>query len=116
MARGGLAIGWFLNTGKASFLGGMREWTYYMACFQVSPSKLFTAAPMLKTRERNQKQFTELATELCSSSNENWRVVAVTAEKKVATVERLRRLEAPCFCANLIVGTPMKHQYGSSTR
>ena len=33
-------------------------------------------------------------------------MVAVTAEKKVATVERFRRLVAPCFWANLIVGTP----------
>ena len=33
-------------------------------------------------------------------------VVAVTAEKKVATVDRLRRLVAPCFWANRIVGTP----------
>ena len=33
-------------------------------------------------------------------------VVAVTAEKKVATVDRLRRFAAPCFCANRIMGTP----------
>jgi hypothetical protein len=68
-----------------------------MACFQVSPSKLFTAALILKTRDRNQKQFTALAIESFGSSNENWRVVAVTAEKKVATVDKLRRLVAPCF-------------------
>ena len=33
-------------------------------------------------------------------------VVAVTAEKKVATVDRLSKLAAACFCANRIVGTP----------
>lgn len=38
---------------------------------------------------------------------ENWSVVAVTAEKNVATVDRLSRLLAPCFCANRMVGTPV---------
>jgi hypothetical protein len=31
----------------------------------------------------------------------------VTAEKKVATVDRFRRFMAPCFWANRIVGTPV---------
>lgn len=35
------------------------EVTYYIACFQVSPRRLLTAAAMLKTIEANQKQFTE---------------------------------------------------------
>lgn len=39
---------------------------------------------------------------------ENWSVVAVTAEKNVATVDRLSRLLAPCFCANRMVGTPVE--------
>ena len=33
-------------------------------------------------------------------------MVAVTAEKNVATVDRLRRLAAACSCANRMVGTP----------
>ena len=33
-------------------------------------------------------------------------MVAVTAEKNVATVDRFRRLAAPCSCANRMVGTP----------
>jgi len=32
--------------------------------------------------------------------------VAVTAENKVATVERLSKLVAPCFWANRMIGTP----------
>ena len=32
--------------------------------------------------------------------------VPVTAEKKVATVDRFNRFVAVCFCANRIVGTP----------
>ena len=64
--------------------------------------------PMLKTREVNQNAFTALAAALWVSAYENCRVVAVTAEKKVATVDRLSRLAAPCFCANRIVGTPIK--------
>lgn len=66
------------------------ETTYYIACFQVSPSKLLTAAAMLKTREANQKLFTASLRGVPVESNENCKVVAVTAEKKVATVERLR--------------------------
>ena len=71
--------------------------TYYIACFQVNPRRLLTAAAMLKTIEANQKQLTESAILVLSSAKENCRVVAVTAEKNVATVERLRRLFAPCF-------------------
>lgn len=40
-------------------------------------------------------------------------VVAVTAEKKVAIVDRLSRLDEPCFCANRIVGTPAGTRQGS---
>jgi len=73
----------------------------------VSPSKLLTAAAMLKTIEANQKQLTASETRsLGGSWYENCNVVAVTAEKKVATVERLRRLFAPCSWANRMVGTP----------
>ena len=65
--------------------------TYYIACFQVTPSKLFTAAPMLNTSEMNQNEFTASASGLPTMSKENCMVVAVTAEKNVATVLRLRR-------------------------
>jgi hypothetical protein len=44
---------------------------------------------MLKTREANQKELTASVRLLLVRLNENCRVVAVTAEKKVATVERL---------------------------
>ena len=80
--------------------------THYIACFHVSPRRLLTAAPILKTKEANQKQLTEFAIGVRPNSYENCIVVAVTAEKKVATVERLSRLFAPCSCANRMVGTP----------
>ena len=80
--------------------------TYYIACFHVSPRRLFTAAPILKTSEANQKALTVSAKRVRLRAKEACRVVAVTAEKKVATVERFRRLVAPCFWANRIVGTP----------
>jgi hypothetical protein len=84
--------------------------THYIACFQVSPSREFTAEAMLKTRLANQNAFTALASAECVSSKENCIVVAVTAEKKVATVDKFCKLAAPCFCPNRIVGTPMtKH-------
>lgn len=63
---------------------------------------------MLKTSDRNQNELTASDRGLPTSSNENWRVVAVTAEKKVATVVRLRRLFAACFCAKRIVGIPSR--------
>ena len=62
-----------------------------MACFQVSPSRLFTAACILKTSEMNQKQLTACARAPVVMLYENCRVVAVTALKKVATVLRLSR-------------------------
>ena len=65
--------------------------THYIACFHVSPSRLLTAAPMLKTNDVNQKVLTALATVVSVFSKENCIVVAVTAEKNVATVLRLSR-------------------------
>jgi hypothetical protein len=57
---------------------------------------------MLKTREANQKQFTASATtEGVIGAYENWRVVAVTAEKKVATVDTERTFN---FCNHDSVG------------
>jgi len=42
--------------------------TYYIACFQVNPSKLFTAAPILNTKLANQKLLTESEIRVRSSS------------------------------------------------
>lgn len=80
--------------------------THYMACFHVSPSKLLTAEAMLNTREQNQNALTPLLRALSVVWKENCSVVAVTAEKKVATVVRFRRLEAACFWWKRMVGIP----------
>ena len=82
--------------------------TYYIACFHVTPSRLFTAAPILNTRDVNQNEFTAFAKEVSVISNENCMVVAVTAEKNVATVLRFNKFWLACFCANRMVGTPAK--------
>ena len=71
--------------------------TYYMASFHVRPNKLFTAAPMLKTKDVNQNPLTLSPRGVPTFSNENCRVVAVTPENNVATVDRFRRLAAACF-------------------
>ena len=81
--------------------------TYYMACFHVRPRRELTAAPMLNTSEVNQKPFTLFASRVSVWSNENCIVVAVTAEKNVATVDRLSKFAAACFCAKRMVGTPV---------
>lgn len=65
-----------------------------------------TNSPILNTSDVNQNALTAFAARLLVSPNENCRLVAVTEEKKVATVERLSRFCAPCVCANRIVGTP----------
>lgn len=57
--------------------------TYIEDFLHVIPNKLLTPEETLKTRERNQKRFTaELRVEPVVM--ENWSVVAVTLEKKVA--------------------------------
>ena len=61
---------------------------------------------MLKTSDVNQKALTAFEAELSVEPYENCRLVAVTEEKKVAMVDRLRRFSAACDCANRIVGTP----------
>jgi hypothetical protein len=61
---------------------------------------------MLNTIEANQRELTESVTRLRGKLYENCIVVAVTAEKKVATVDRLSKLFTPCSWANRIVGTP----------
>ena len=69
----------------------VKRGTYYIACFHVTPSKLFTAAPILNTNDVNQNELTAFCNGLAVMLNENCIVVAVTAEKNVATVLRLRR-------------------------
>lgn len=78
-----------------------------MACFHVNPRREFTAAAMLNTRDPNQKQLTASGSGAPVLPYENCKVVAVTAEKNVATVERLSKFVAPCFWANRIMGTPV---------
>ena len=62
-----------------------------MACLQVTASKLLTADPMLNMRDVNQNAFTAFCSALSVESKENCIVVAVTAEKTVATVLRLSK-------------------------
>ena len=50
------------------------------------PSILLIAEETLKTNDMNQKKLTMLPNGVCESGRENWRVVAVTLEKKVAIV------------------------------
>jgi len=61
---------------------------------------------MLNTIEVNQKALTASSSGVLWLSKVYCNVVAVTAEKNVATVDKLRRLAAPCSCANRMVGTP----------
>lgn len=65
-----------------------------------------TAAAMLKTMDVNQNPFTASAAPVPTFWYEYCKVVAVTAEKNVAIVERFRKLLAPCCCAKRIVGIP----------
>lgn len=86
-----------------------------MACFQVRPRRLFTAAAILKTNEENQNALTDFSSTPSVNWYENCKVVAVTAEKNVATVDRFSRFAAACCWANLIVGTPgREHKFGSA--
>ena len=93
-----------------SFIEMWERDNHYMACFHVTPSKLLTALAILKTSEMNQNELTASATGFPTVSKENWSVVAVTAEKNVATVLRFRRLFAACCWANRIVGIPSAGQ------
>ena len=55
--------------------------THYIACFQVKPSRLFTVAAMLRTREAKKKRFTATSRLLSTLSKEYCKVVVVTPEK-----------------------------------
>ena len=50
------------------------------------PSRLLIAEETLKTNDKNQNKLTTLPNGVFESGSENWRVVAVTLEKKVAMV------------------------------
>ena len=52
----------------------------------VMPSKLLIPEETLKTSDKNQKKLTTLPNGVVESVSENWRVVVVTLEKKVAMV------------------------------
>ena len=52
----------------------------------VIPRRLFIPEETLNINERNQKKFTTLPNVVLEVGNENWSVVAVTLEKKVAIV------------------------------
>ena len=81
--------------------------TYYMACFQLMVNQLFAAPAMLNTRDVNQNAFTAFSNGVSVLSNVNCIVVAVTAEKIVATVLMFNSFWLACFCAMRIVGIPI---------
>jgi len=68
--------------------------TYYMDCFQVRPRRLFTAAAILKTNEENQNALTDFSSRPSVNRHEDCKVVAVTPEKNVATVDKFSRFAA----------------------
>ena len=63
---------------------------------------------MLNTSDVNQKPFTLFCNAFPVWSKENCIVVAVTALKNVATVDKLSRFAAACFWAKRMVGTPVR--------
>lgn len=73
--------------------------TNWNVCFQTMANKLLIAAPMLRTREQNQKVFTIVMTGLTETEYDICSIVAVTPEKKVAPVDSARRTAAPRFCS-----------------
>jgi hypothetical protein len=74
-----------------------------------------TAAARLNTRDVNQNPLTASAAPVPTFWYEYCRVVAVTAEKNVAIVERFRKLLAPCCCAKRMVGIPALQIKGQSS-
>ena len=75
-------------------------YTYYIACCHFTPRRLLTAALRDKTREVNQNPLTPLLSAVVVSPYENCIIVAVTAEQKVANVERFSKLVVVCFCCD----------------
>ena len=64
----------------------IKQRTYIDDFRQVRPSKLLMPDETLKTRDKYQKRLTTLPIGVFELGRENWMVVAVTLEKKVAIV------------------------------
>jgi hypothetical protein len=60
----------------------------------VRPRRLFTAAAILKTNEENQNALTQVTSTLSVNRYEYCKVVAVTTEKNVATVDKFSKFDA----------------------
>jgi hypothetical protein len=60
----------------------------------VRPRRLFTEAAILKTNEENQRALTEVSSTPFVNRYENCKVVAVTTEKNVATVDKFSKFDA----------------------
>jgi hypothetical protein len=60
----------------------------------VRPRRLFTEAAILKTNEENQSALTEVSSTPSVNRYENCKVVAVTTEKNVATVDKFSKFDA----------------------
>ena len=83
-----------------------------MVSFQAIANKLLSAAPILKTREQNQKVLTIERIDVgCSLLRDICSIVAVTAEKNVATVEILKILLELRFCSCCIAGIPVQYRW-----
>lgn len=71
--------------------------TYKTACVHDKPSKLLTAALILNTREVNQNAFAAPYNTVGGDAfHENWSIVAVTPENKVAIIERFSMMDSFC--------------------
>lgn len=68
----------------------MKNGTYIADFRHVIPKRLLIADETLKIKDKNQKKLTALSRFVPVWANENWSVVAVMAEKNVATVVMLR--------------------------
>ena len=63
---------------------GRDSYTYIDDFLHVILRRLLIPEDTLKTNDKNQKKFTVPPNDVLESGSENWRVVAVTLEKKVA--------------------------------
>lgn len=68
----------------------LSETIYTVDFLQIMLKKLLIPDETLKTRERNQKRLTALLRLPAVCWYENWRVVAVILEKKVAIVVKVK--------------------------
>jgi hypothetical protein len=77
-----------------------------MAWVHVRPSRLLTAALMLKIRDTNHNVLTVSDSPLLGAFQEKASILAVTLENSVATVDRLVRSVTECSWDVRIVGMP----------